>query len=41
MTGLAPPLPKLPRLRVDGFRLVSGCMVATRFSAPPLKPPRS
>ena len=41
MTGLAPPLLKLSRRNADSFRLVRGCTVATLFSAPPLKPPRS
>jgi hypothetical protein len=39
--GLAPPLSKLPLPHSDSFRLVPGCFIATRFSTPPLKPPRS
>jgi hypothetical protein len=41
MTGLAPSLPKVPRLRAGSFRLVAGCIVTTRFFTPPLRPPRS
>jgi hypothetical protein len=41
MTGLAPPFPKLPLPHADSFRLVPGCIVATRVSTPLLKPPRS
>lgn len=41
MTGLAPPLPKLPLQHADSFRPVPGHFFATRFFAPPLRPPRS
>jgi hypothetical protein len=40
-TGLAPALPTLPLLDADTFRPVPGHSVATRFFAPPLRPPRS
>jgi hypothetical protein len=39
--GLASSLPKLPAPRTESFRLEPGSLLATSFSAPPLKPPRS
>lgn len=40
LVGLAPSLPKLPAPRTDSFCPDSDCLLASAFSAPPLRPPR-